>query len=167
MKKISYCVQDILGNATIFKILWNICFVSLEYWNCYQKGHWRFYHAQIIVPSVEDFCQMYAWIVEVILRLVNPTKDGLIITFCGVRNKSSGIFHSKWKCKLLSTSGSKDSHGTHFVFKFSENLYLQHLNGFKWWVFIHPLHFGTHLAESRGKKRFEASKAWERCNWTY
>ena len=101
MKKISHGVQDILGNATIFKILWNICFVSLEYLNCYKKGHWRFYHAQIIVPSVEDFCQMYAWIVEVILRLVNPTKDGLIITFCGVRNKSSGIFHSKWKCKLF------------------------------------------------------------------
>ena len=90
---------------------------------------------------------MYAWIVEVILRLVNPTKDGLIITFSGVRNKSSGIFHSKWKCKLLSTSGSKDSHGTHFVFTFSENLYLQHLNGWKWWVFIHLPHFGAHNPE--------------------
>ena len=134
--------------------MWNTCIVSLKW----LKGHSRFYHAQIIVSSVEDFCQMYAWIVEVILRLVNPTKDGLIITFCGVRNKSSGIFHSKWKCKLLSTSGSIDSHGTHFVFTFSENLYLQHLNGFKWWVFIHPLHFGAHPKESRGMKRFEA---WE------
>ena len=56
------------------------------------------------------------------------------------------------------TPGSKDSHGTHFVFTFSENLYLQHLNGFKWWVFIHLLHFGAHPKESRGKKRFEA---WE------
>jgi len=104
------------------------CFSEIVKW---LKGHSIFYHAQIIAPCVEDFCQMYARFVEVILRLLNWTTGSLIITFCefwdlitfcGYRNKSSGIFHFGWWSILVAREKSKHAHGIHFAFLFQTTL---------------------------------------------
>ena len=74
---------------------------------------------------------MYARFVEVILRLLNWTTGSLIITFCefwdlitfcGYRNKSSGIFHFGWWSILVAREKSKHAHGIHFAFLFQTTL---------------------------------------------
>ena len=143
------------------------------------KGHSRFYHAQIIAPSVEDFCQMYAWFVEVILRLLIKPPDSLIITFCGFwdlitfcgyRNKSSGIFHFEWWSISLSPKVNTCSWDS-FRVSFSDNLYLQHLalgSIRKGWVSASRLNIVASpdlCTEERRAGLPEAYQRWVQC-WT-
>ena len=163
-------------NATIFKILWNICFS----WNCEMAER-----AFQILPCTDysSICRGFLSNVCLICRgnfeAVDKTTDSLIITFCGFwdlitfcgyRNKSSGIFHFEWWSISLSSKVNTCSWDS-FCVSFSDNLYLQHLalgSIRKGWVSASRLNFVASpdlCTEERRAGLPKSYQRWVQC-WT-